>query len=321
MNLSSAMRFGGVWKGEWSGLVNVFETSSLGLSSAQFILDYTPPLNPNLRSQTSSTLDSRGELVGEVNGETFDFGKLRVGTSETRSVSLRNSGPQESRLTGTIGGILDDPLGSFSIVNGKSFASLAGGESQTKDVSYVPEQFGSESTYLAINTGVDDFYLPLNGTGTGPFFSLSNGANTLNFGQVAAGEAKELSIELTNDLISLIDRSGELLELTGLTISSVEVLGNGFSVDAFSPVVLHDSTGFDVTKAISVSFAPQDATGISSGLLRVFTDQESVFGSSGRIFEIELSATAVPEPLSGSLFATGIALLAWRRVRCAVLPN
>ena len=311
------MRMSGTWSGTWSGFVNASESTSLGLPSARFVVDYNPPLSPNLSAaelRAASTVDSQGQLDGVVNADTFDFGLMRVGTRQDRSVTLRNVGPEESTLVGTIGGILDDPLGNFSVVGGNDFAPLAGGESEAKQVSYEPSMVGEELTYLAITTGRDDFYLPLQGIGTGPMLKVNEGESSISLGEVQIGATSELLVELSNDLSSVLDRTGESLELTGLTVSKIEVLGEGFFVDPLTSTILHDSDGFDLTHSVKLSYSPL-APGKAFGTLRIYTDQDAALGDAGTVFEFELTATTVPEPLSVSLLAIGTALLAPSRKR------
>jgi len=310
--LRPTIRMSGIWSGRWTGFVNVDEATSLPETRGLLEIDFSDAaVSPSTNgADGSSSADAVGILGGDAVDNHLDFGPVRVGTSVRRTVQLSNVGAPSSVLVGTIGGIEGVPLSSFSVVGSSRFQSILAGSADSREVEFSPTSFLRAETYLAIETGVDDFYTPLAGVGTGPMLRMADGETMIDFGEVDARRSRSVELDLTNDLTSEVDRRNQPIDLTGLTIKGIEVEGSGFEVRHFTPSVLYDGSGYASSSQIEIGFVPAGREGLATGVLRVFTDQGAALGSDGQVFAIPLNAVAVPAPATGSLAVVGVLGLA-----------
>jgi len=195
------------------------------------------------------------------------FGNVQVGTSQTQSATLSNTGGSSLTITqATVTGT------GFSISGLTTPLTLAAGQSATFSVVFQPQSAGSASGNLALSNSGSSSLLNVALSATGVTAgNLSPSPTSLSFGSVQVGTSHPESETLKNS-------GGE-----NLTISSAKATGAGFSYAGLSlPMTLapNQSTTF------SVSFAPQSG-GSSNGSLSI-----SISGSSTTV-DIALSGTGV----------------------------
>jgi hypothetical protein len=196
-----------------------------------------------------------------VNPSNINFGSVSLGSSQTQSVTLANSGGPKVTITQA------SPSGTGFSVSGLSYpVTLAGGQSVTCNVTFTPQSAGTDSGSVAIafitesssgkghngatassSTAVT---LPVLGTGV-TSGQLTANPPSLGFGSVPVGNSQTLAETLTN--------SGG----TSVTISAASATGSGFAASGLSlPVTL--SAGQSVT--FSVTFSPASGGSVSGNL-------------------------------------------------------
>lgn len=155
---------------------------------------FTPPIsghNFGTITFTSNASDSTlnvygaGTTGGQLtdNPSTMDFGSVQVGSNQTLSETLTNSGTSsltisQANLTGTGFSLSGLPL-PLSLTNGQSF---------TFSTTFAPTSSGSASGSITVisNASNSPMILPLSGTGTAAG-QLTVSPATLNFGSVTVG--------------------------------------------------------------------------------------------------------------------------------------
>jgi Abnormal spindle-like microcephaly-assoc'd, ASPM-SPD-2-Hydin len=183
-----------------------------------------------------------------VNPSNINFGSVSVGSSQTQSVALANSGGPKLTITqATLSGT------GFTL-SGLSYpVTLAGGQSVTCDVTFTPQSPGTNSGSVAIAfiTHGKDHYgltasssiavtLPVSGTGV-TSGQLTANPTSLGFGSVQVGNSKTLSETLTNSggtsvMISAANSSSSAFTASGLSLPITLNAGQSVSFNvAFSP--------------------------------------------------------------------------------------
>lgn len=182
-----------------------------------------------------------GEIVKDVNLLAFSpvqlaFGTVPVGSSVSKTLTLRNQSGVEGRASLSITGT------EFSFADGSSFASVelpADNSPVTLEVRFAPSNTGSINGTLVIS-GVIAGSLPMNGLGqtASPdnLQILVNGqplSGALNFGNVAVGQVMTHTVTIVNNnpgpvTISSVGRSGANATQFAIgDISTMTIAGNG----------------------------------------------------------------------------------------------
>jgi len=228
---------------------------------------------------TSYASGATGQLT--VTPSNINFGSVSVGSSQTQSVTLANSGASNLTITrATLSGT------GFSL-SGLSYpVTLAGGQSITCNVTFTPSSSGSDKGSVSIvfsTRGSHDKWgyplgfanLPMSGTGV-PASQLTASPTSLAFGNVQVGNSSSLSETLTNTggsnlTISAASASGAGFSLSGLSLpltltagqsTSFKVLFSPTASGAASGSVSLTSTGSDSNLSI-----PLSGTGVTQGTL------------------------------------------------------
>jgi len=240
----------------WNALVVVLALATMvgcqGVSTSKSSLQTTQNPLPGTLSSTPGSVT---------------FGNVQVGTSQTLSDTLSNTGGSaititQAAVTGT----------GFSF-NGLSFpVTLSPGQSTNFKVVFAPQSVGSASGTLAVTTegSSSPLNIALSGTAVGAG-SLTGSPTSFSFGSVQVGKNQTQTETLKNT-------GGE-----NLTISQATISGTGFSYTGLSlPLTLvpNQSTTFGLV------FAPT-AAGASNGKLSI-----TASGSSSTL-DIALSGTGV----------------------------
>ncbi len=198
---------------------------------------------PALSIPVTGTGTAPGQLT--ANPSSVNFANVQVGSSQTQSATLTNSGGSsltvsQATLTGT----------GFSLSGLALPLTLGAGQSATYSVTFAPQSIGSSSGNATITSTAADSNLSILLSGT----SVTQGTLTANptslaFGSVQIGNSTSLSETLTN--------TGG----TSLTISAAAASGPGFSLSGLSlPLTLNAGH----STAFTVLFSPT-TSGVASG--------------------------------------------------------
>jgi hypothetical protein len=231
--------------------------------------------NPTMAVPLSGTGVTPGSLTATA--PSLSFGSVQVGSSQTLSETLTNSGGSSvtiSQATAT---------GAYAVSGVGLPATLAAGQSTSFSVKFTPPTGGSASGNLSITSNASNptMTVPLSGTGVTPG-SLTATASSLSFGSVQVGGSQTLSETLTN--------SGG----SSVTISQATATG----AYAVSGVGLPATLAAGQSASFSVKFTPTTG-GSASGNLSITSN------ASNPTMTVPLSGTGVTP---GSLTATASSL-------------
>jgi hypothetical protein len=182
--------------------------------------------NPNLSVPLSGSGVPPGALTATV--PSLSFGSVQVGSSQTLSETLTNSGGSPvtiSQATAT---------GAYGVSGLGLPMTLAAGQSTSFSVKFAPTTGGSASSTLSITSNASNpsLSVPLSGSGVPPG-SLTATASSLSFGTVQVGDSQTLSETLTN--------SGG----SSVTVTQANVTGTGFSITGLTlPLTLSPGQSF-----------------------------------------------------------------------------
>jgi hypothetical protein len=247
--------------------------------SVSFSVQFQPSSKGDL-SSTISLWDANSNILAavKVKGKSaaagqlspspasLAFGNIKVGSSQTSSVTLSNSGDMDISLNqATLSGA------GFSTSNLALPLTLHAGGTASLNVTFAPTATGNFTGKVTFSTSASpDVILPISGTGVAPGQVNANPAS-LAMGSVQVGNTATKSETLTNTGGSSV------------TISQANVTGTGFSVSGLSlPVTL--AANQSVT--FNASFTPT-ATGGASGTLAIVSD------ATGSPLNISLSGTGL----------------------------
>ena len=213
---------------------------------------------------TSHASGATGQLA--VNPSNINFGSVSVGSSQTQTVKLANSGGSKLTITqATLSGT------GFTLSSLSYPVTLTGGQSVTCNVTFAPQSIGTDggSVSIAFSTQSSNgkghynslissssttVTLPVSGTGV-TSGQLTTNPTSLAFGSVQVGNSTSLSEMLTN--------SGG----SSLTISAAAASGTGFSLSGLTlPLTLNagQSTSFTVLFSPTASGAASSSVSITS---------------------------------------------------------
>jgi Abnormal spindle-like microcephaly-assoc'd, ASPM-SPD-2-Hydin len=246
--------------GQAVSVTTTFAPQSSGSTSGGLSLTYTIQKaklhgkgSPSSISTVTTSLSGTGTNPGQLtaNPNSLNFANVQVGSSQTQSATLTNSGGSsltvsQATLTGS----------SFILSGLTSPLTLGAGQSVTFSVVFAPPSAGTFSGNVAFTSDGSNpsMNLPLSGTG------VTQGTLTLNptslaFGNVQVGNNTSLSETLTNTGVS------------SLTISAATASGSGFSLNGLSlPLTLTagQSTSFTVLFSPTASGAASGSVSITS---------------------------------------------------------
>jgi hypothetical protein len=222
----------------------VFSPQSLGSINGSLALTddaSTAPLNIAI----TGTAVAAGSLSG--NPTSFGFGNVQVGTSQSQTETLKNTGSESITISqATVVGA------AFSYTGLSLPLTLAPNQSTTFGVVFAPTSAGAGSGSLSLTVSGSSTVVnfALSGTGVMPA-ALSETSASITFTSVQVGQNQAQTETVTN--------TGGV----NATISQATAMGTGFSLTGPSlPVTLTpgQSTSFSVT------FAPQSAGSFSGSV-------------------------------------------------------
>jgi Abnormal spindle-like microcephaly-assoc'd, ASPM-SPD-2-Hydin len=243
--------------GQAVSVTTTFAPQSSGSTSGSLSLAYSVQRikvhgkgSPSFQNSAASvSLTGTGTSLGQlaVNPSSLNFANVQVGSSQTQSATLTNSGGagltiSQATLTST----------SFTVSGPALPLILEAGQSTTFSVMFAPPSVGSVSGNIVFTSDASNpiMNFPLSGNAVTPGQLIANPAS-LAFGSVQAGSSVTLMDSLTN--------TGG----TSVTISQAAVAGGGFSVSGLN-VPLTLNPGASVT--FPTVFAPQSAANASGGI-------------------------------------------------------
>jgi Cep192 domain 4/Abnormal spindle-like microcephaly-assoc'd, ASPM-SPD-2-Hydin len=177
----------------------------------------------------------------------INFGSVQVGSSQTRSAAITNTGGTSVTVTNE-----SAPAAGFSVAGLTLPFVLAPGQSSAFTVTFAPQASGNVSASLAFLGDTATLSLPLAGSGL-MTAGLTANPSSVSFGNVPIGNTQVQTITLTN--------GGS----TSVTISQLFSAGSGFGLSGISvPFTLAAGQ----TVSFSVTFTPNSG-GASSGSLSI----------------------------------------------------
>ena len=206
-------------------------------------------------SPLSVPLSGTGVAKGQLgsNPASFSFGNIQVGTSNSLTGTLTNTGGSSL----TISAAAASGSG-FSVSGLAPPVTLNAGQSTSFTVHFSPTASGAVSGSVSItsNGANPNLSIPLTGTGVTQGTLTANPAS-LAFGSVQVGSSMSLSETLTNTGGSTV------------TISQANVSGAGFSISGLNSFPINLTANQSVT--FTATFTPTSA-GAASGSLSVVSN-------------------------------------------------
>ncbi|HTZ33595.1 MAG TPA: choice-of-anchor D domain-containing protein [Methylomirabilota bacterium] len=229
---------------------------------------------------------SSGTGAGYINATplTAQFGSVPVGTQNTQSVQLTNTGSSSV----TISSVTASGSG-FSVSGIATPLSIAAGATSQFAIGFSPATTGSVSGSVTIASTASDSSLSIatSGTGTTTTRVLNVSPTSVAFGNVTVGSSATRAITLTN--------SGN----ANLTISSDSVSGSGLSATGIGGGVTL-SPGQAAT--LTASFAPQTAGSVTGSIV---INSNATNGTSAAVATTGTGVTAVSHSVALQWQASG----------------
>jgi HYDIN/CFA65/VesB family protein/centrosomal CEP192-like protein len=196
---------------------------------------------------SKSTPAGSGSPSADVTPSSVNFGNVTVGTTDTQTVRLANTGTADLKITKI------SASGTGFSASGLSIPETIGaGQSTTFTASFKPTGTGAHTGDIAIlsNAGSTPLSIPLMGSGVTTNAKLSASTTSLNFGTIAVGTVNSQNVQLKN--------TGN----TNVEISSVATAGTGFASSGGVNVTLTPNQSVEV----AVSFDPRAPGGVAGTL-------------------------------------------------------
>lgn len=184
----------------------------------------------------------------------LSFGNVTVNSSQTQSVSLKNTGTSTVLVTqATVTG------SGFSISGLTLPLTLAGGQSAGFSATFAPGTSGTATGSISVVSNASNSPAVVSLSGTGVTLQLSVSPLTLAFGNVNVGATSTQTVTLTNAGTGAV------------TVSAASVTGSGFSL---SGLTLPFTLGAGEHTSLSASFAPT-VGGNATGSLSITSNASS----------------------------------------------
>lgn len=272
--------------GQTANLSISFNPANPGTENATVSIS-SSALNGTLTLNLTGTAVAGGQLV--VSPSSLSFGNVNVGSSQTVSGTMKNSGSSSLTITqALISG------GDFALSGITTPLTLSANQSVPFSVKFQPSQSGAQNGTLSLagtvslagsskrtfnsrlrahDTTALSMSVPLTGTGMAAG-QLAASPGNLTFPSIQSGKTEALTETLTNSTGASV------------TISKAAVTGTGFSLTAPAlPLTL----AANQSASLSVTYAPQ-TTGAATGALAI----TSTAPNSSLSFTLSATATATP---------------------------
>jgi hypothetical protein len=243
-----------------------FSPTTAGATSGSILLASNDPNGTATITLTGTGTTTPTGHLG-ANPSSLSFGNIAVGSNNTLSVTVTNSGQatvniSQVQVTGA----------AFTATGITAPTALSAGQSGTLQVKFAPTATGSSTGSISLVSDAPGSPLTINLTGTGAQSSLSASPSSLSFGSVVDGVSKTQQITVSNTGASTV------------TLSQASVSGTGFSISGITtPLTL--TTG--QSTSFNLQFAPQTAGAVTGNVV--------------------VTSNAANSPSSVSLSGTGVA--------------
>jgi hypothetical protein len=192
---------------------------------------------------------SSGEISGLISvvPASVNFGAVTVGTTDSQTMRVTNTGTTDLTLTGI------SALGTGFKQSGLSIpTTLSPGDSTTFTASFKPTTPGNQTGSITISSSASasPMVINLSASGSTTVLQLSGNSTSLNFGTVSVGTTKTQNVQVTN--------TGN----ANVTITSVSASGTGFSASGGNNATLAPNQSITVT----VNFDPLAPGGVTGNL-------------------------------------------------------
>lgn len=238
-------------------------------------------------STTTLSLSAVATAAGYISptATALNFGNTLVGSSQTLSVTLTNSGGSSVSISQAVVSGNGFSLGSFGVP-----VAIAAGQSTALPVTFAPTVSGSSSGMLTVASNASDPTLSISLSGNGSSVGqLALSPTSLSFGSVDIGTTESLS--------GTLSASG-----SSITISSISSTSSQF---ALSGLTLPLTLAVGQSAPFSITFTPQ-ASGTASGSFSFVSNAsnspstEAVSGSGQTVqHTVSLSWNASTSSVSG----------------------
>ena len=227
--------------GQSTSFTATFTPSAAGSATGSIAITSTAS-NPSFSIPLSGTGATAGALA--ANPTSIAFGSVPVGSSQSRSQSLTNTGGSLLHISAaTVTGA------GFATIGLSVPTTLNAGQSLTFNVTFTPQSSGNASGSVAVTAdgSITNLSVTLSGSGASPG-QLGVAPATVNFGNVVVGARQNQSGTLT--------ASG-----AGVTISSVSSTNSEFTLSGLTlPLTLNAGQ----TANFTLTFAPQSSGSASA---------------------------------------------------------
>jgi hypothetical protein len=219
-----------------------FAPRQSGLASSQLEIETDSASRPMVVVALEGGGAEAQQPLLALSDDNIDFGSLSLGATLTLPLELRNAG------TGPLGEVKLSATPAAFTVAPAAVASLAAGAATTVSVKFTPTAAGLVTGTLTVG----ELSVPLRGSGAlTPQPAMDLSLRSLDFGEVALSQRKELSLTVRN-------RGAAPLQVTTIAVNN--------ALFSFRPATLSVPAGAE--RDITVAFAPTQA-GAQTATLRL----------------------------------------------------
>ncbi len=253
---------------------------------------------PVIEGRSTVTFIGRGVApVAEVDSAASNAGQVRIGTTAASQIMVRNLGDGNLSNRGAISNLRGEVTAATGAFTGPAGTiDLPDDASTTFAYDFTPTTHGPQSSPIGLTFSNGSFdgtnqahtvSVELLGSGVGPEFDSSPAPGSMiDFGEVTTGQTALQSLVVEN-----VSPDGNLVDLTNLTLLSLQLSGPGsdaFSVSSFTP-----GTVLSVSEMLSFDllFAPEEMRDDYQATLTLTTDQDNILGLPGQEYLFQLAGT------------------------------
>lgn len=200
-----------------------------------------PDEPPETATHDTVDCDRIAEPVAIDDGDSDDFGDVRVGSNATRRFVIENDGTGPTTVTGVT--IEGEDAEAFRIVTGNETTTIEPGDSHRIALAFAPESQGDHRASLRVERAEEsDVTVDLTGTGTAPDVELE--PETIRFANVTDERVAE-NLTITNN------------GTAPLTVEEVRILGpdsDAFGTSFDGPITIDPNE----SRSVSMTFEQAD---------------------------------------------------------------
>jgi P pilus assembly chaperone PapD len=193
-----------------------------------------------------------------VEPSSISFGDVPIGSTGSQSITISNNGEANLTITQVSTSAAGIKVSGISLP-----LTVAAGSQSNFDLVFSPKTPGVLSGSVSVSAAGSSFAstVSLSGIGISPAAFLATSNSSLNFGNVAVGKSKQLSVTLTNAgnskvTVSKVTLSGAHYSTSGVSDGLILAPGQSATLDArFNPSAIGKLSG-SVTIASSAKNSP-----------------------------------------------------------------